>query len=63
LDVQICFAGAPLLPSMTKEIFFRMINVPQTDCRSGTVVFYVYASNKKRLEAKSPAGVASAEVR
>jgi len=26
--VQICFAGAPLLPSMTKEILFRMINVP-----------------------------------
>jgi len=28
LDVQTCFAGAPLLPSITNEIFFRMINTP-----------------------------------
>jgi hypothetical protein len=28
LDVQTCFAGAPLLLSITKEIFFRMINAP-----------------------------------
>jgi hypothetical protein len=47
LDVQICFAGAPLLPNMTKEIFLRMINLPQTGCRSGTVISYVNASNKK----------------
>ena len=52
LDVQICFAGAPLLPSMTKEIFLRMIDVPQTDCRSSTVVSYVNVSNKK-----TPAGL------
>ena len=24
LDVQICFAGAPLLPRITNEIFFRI---------------------------------------
>lgn len=28
MDVQTCFAGAPLLPSITNEIFFRMINTP-----------------------------------
>jgi hypothetical protein len=38
LDVQICFAGAPLLPSITNEILFRMINLPQTDYRLSAVV-------------------------
>jgi len=28
LDVQTCFAGAPLLPSLTNGIFFRIINTP-----------------------------------
>jgi hypothetical protein len=28
LDVQTCFAGAPLLLNITKEIFFRMIKAP-----------------------------------
>jgi hypothetical protein len=63
LDAQICLAGAPLLPNITKEIFFRMINVPQTDFWLYTAVSFVYASNKKRLRANSPAGVASTEVR
>jgi hypothetical protein len=54
LDVQTCFAGAPLLPNMTKEIFFRMINVPQTDCRLCTFVSFVYASNKNAFGLTHP---------
>ena len=54
LDVQICFAGAPLLPSITKEIFFRMINVPQTDRRLRSVVSCMDASKKNAFGETHP---------
>jgi hypothetical protein len=50
LDVQICFAGAPLLPSITNEILFRIINLPQTDCRLSPLfvknIFEIYSNNQ-----------------
>jgi hypothetical protein len=51
LDVQICFAGAPVLPRITNEIFFRISMVLKRNADHTTVTQVRLFSKKKRLRA------------
>jgi hypothetical protein len=54
LDVQICFAGAPLLPRITNEIFFRISMVLKRIVGRTPVIQVWLLPKKKRLRSGCP---------
>jgi hypothetical protein len=67
LEVQICLAGAPLLPNITKEIFLCMINIPFWGTSRLPLQIELRCIKPERKQnafgAHSPKGVTNTEIR